>query len=198
MLRLFVISCVLGLAGVSLAKDTDDAIEKLPRPHYREQDSDPSWLKMRRNFMVISARCWCSGARVGMAALRAVDAKGYFDVEIRCEGPMAKPPAFGLLPRRTAELAPAPQWENETWSGLTARRSLCTPKIQKPEQPPCCSLPTPSSPLLRQPPVDAKGMSEPQRREQSRKSHHADELSRKIAAMPEKEIVNVSYPPKSK
>jgi formylmethanofuran dehydrogenase subunit E len=32
-----------------------------------------------------------------MAGLRAVDAKGYFDVEITCEGPFAKPPQSCFL-----------------------------------------------------------------------------------------------------
>ena len=37
------------------------------------------------------------GARMGTAALRAVDAKGYFDVEVTCEGPFVKPPESCFL-----------------------------------------------------------------------------------------------------
>ena len=32
-----------------------------------------------------------------MIGLRAVEAKGYFDVEVTCEGPMAKPPQACFL-----------------------------------------------------------------------------------------------------
>ena len=34
---------------------------------------------------------------MGMIGLRAVDAKGYFDVEVTCEGPLAKPPQSCFL-----------------------------------------------------------------------------------------------------
>ena len=94
MLRLFVMFCVAGFAGVCLAAD---AIEKLPRPHYRPQKSDPSWLKIAAAVPRPSRPDDGVRGRMGMAALRAVDAKGYFDVEIKCEGPMAKPPASCFL-----------------------------------------------------------------------------------------------------
>ena len=38
-----------------------------------------------------------AGARMGMAGLRAVEAEGYFDVELACEGPFAKPPQSCFL-----------------------------------------------------------------------------------------------------
>jgi len=38
-----------------------------------------------------------AGARMGMIGLRAVEAKGYFDVEVTCEGPLAKPPKSCFL-----------------------------------------------------------------------------------------------------
>ena len=34
---------------------------------------------------------------MGMIGLRAVEAKGYFDVEVTCEGPLAKPPQSCFL-----------------------------------------------------------------------------------------------------
>jgi formylmethanofuran dehydrogenase subunit E len=34
---------------------------------------------------------------MGMIGLRAVEAKGYFDVEVTCEGPLAKPPQACFL-----------------------------------------------------------------------------------------------------
>ena len=34
---------------------------------------------------------------MGMGGLRAVEAEGYFDVEITCEGPLAKPPQACFL-----------------------------------------------------------------------------------------------------
>src|SRR5208337_4205936 len=38
-----------------------------------------------------------AGARMGMIGRDAVGAKGYFDVEVTCDGPMAKPPQSCFL-----------------------------------------------------------------------------------------------------
>jgi formylmethanofuran dehydrogenase subunit E len=196
MLRLFVMSCMVGLAGVSLAKDADDAIEKLPRPHYRSQDSDPSWLKNAAQFHGHLGPMMVFGARVGMAALRAVDAKGYFDVEIKCEGPMARPPASCFLDGLQVSTGATMGKRNLEWIDS----KTITVHVKNTETGKTATLqPTDAFlALLRQPPADAKGTSEHEKREHSRNSHHADELSRKIAAMPEKEIVAISYPQESK
>ena len=42
MLRVFLMSCAAGLAAVNF---TDNAVGRLPRPHYRPQESDPAWLQ---------------------------------------------------------------------------------------------------------------------------------------------------------
>jgi len=48
--------------------------------------------------------------------------------------------------------------------------------------------------LLQQPAADTKGMSDAEKRDHSRNSRHSDVLSRKIAAMPEKDILTIRYP----
>ena len=61
MLRLFVMLCVAGFAGACFA---EDAVEKLPQPHYRPQESDPGWLKNAAQFhghlgpMMVFGRGW--------------------------------------------------------------------------------------------------------------------------------------------
>jgi len=70
---------------------------KLPRPHYEPRDSDPQWLTLSVQFHGHLGPWATAGARLGMAGLYSVDAEGYFDVEVECEGPFVKPPQSCFL-----------------------------------------------------------------------------------------------------
>jgi formylmethanofuran dehydrogenase subunit E len=70
---------------------------QLPQPEYQRQHSDPPWLASVIQFHGHLGPAVVAGARMGMIGLRAVEAKGYFDVEVTCEGPMAKPPQACFL-----------------------------------------------------------------------------------------------------
>jgi hypothetical protein len=67
---------VLCLSSVTLAE------EQLPRPHYHRQPTDPPWLATVVQFHGHLGPAAVAGTRMGMIGLRAVDAKGYFDVEV--------------------------------------------------------------------------------------------------------------------
>ena len=71
--------------------------DQLPQPEYRRQASDPAWLTSVVQFHGHLGPAVIAGARMGMIGLRAVEAKGYFDVEVTCEGPLAKPPQACFL-----------------------------------------------------------------------------------------------------
>ena len=73
------------------------AEDRLPQPHYHPQPSDPAWLATVVQFHGHLGPSVVAGARMGMIGLRAVEAKGYFDVEVTCEGPLAKPPQSCFL-----------------------------------------------------------------------------------------------------
>lgn len=73
------------------------AEDHLPTPDYQRQPSDPAWLIQVVQFHGHLGPAVVAGARMGMIGLRAVEAKGYFDVEVMCEGPMAKPPQACFL-----------------------------------------------------------------------------------------------------
>ncbi len=81
------------------AEKPDDAqsADGLPQPHYHRQPSDPAWLATVVQFHGHLGPSVVAGARMGMIGLRAVEAKGYFDVEVTCEGPLAKPPQSCFL-----------------------------------------------------------------------------------------------------
>ena len=73
------------------------ADDRLPQPDYHRQPGDPEWLASVIQFHGHLGPAVVAGARMGMIGLRAVEAKGYFDVEVTCEGPMAKPPQACFL-----------------------------------------------------------------------------------------------------
>jgi hypothetical protein len=79
---------------MSVAAETPD---RLLQPDYHRQPSDPAWMATVVQFHGHLGPAVIAGARIGMIGLRAVEAKGYFDVEVTCEGPLAKPPQSCLL-----------------------------------------------------------------------------------------------------
>jgi uncharacterized protein (TIGR03067 family) len=70
---------------------------RLPQPEYHHHPDDPGWLREVVQFHGHLGPSVVAGAKTGMIGLRAVDAKGYFDVEVICEGPFAKPPQACFL-----------------------------------------------------------------------------------------------------
>ena len=139
MLRLFVMLCVAGFAGVCLA---EDSVEKLPQPHYRPQKSDPGWLKNAVQFhghlgpMMVFGRGWewlrCVPSMPKATSTWKSSAKD------RWRNPRRR--AFSTA----CKSAPARRWENEISIGLTRKRSSFTSGTRKPERRPACSPPTPS------------------------------------------------------
>jgi formylmethanofuran dehydrogenase subunit E len=180
MLRFAALLCIAGLAGICSA---EDSVEKLPKPHYRPAESDPSWLKSAAQFHGHLGPMMTFGARMGMAALQAVDAKGYFDVEITCEGPLAKPPESCFLDGIQIATGATMGKRNLEW----VKADAIAVHIKNTQTGKTATLrPTEAFlALLKQPAGDKK---------QGRESHHSDDLARKIATMPDKEILTVSHP----
>lgn len=87
----------LVLCGVPMMSFAAEAQDLLPQPDYHRQSSDPAWMATVVQFHGHLGPAVIAGARMGMIGLRAVEAKGYFDVEVTCEGPLAKPPQSCLL-----------------------------------------------------------------------------------------------------
>ncbi|MDW8079774.1 MAG: formylmethanofuran dehydrogenase subunit E family protein [Thermoguttaceae bacterium] len=69
----------------------------LPQPHYEPKPEDPPWLPVLVQFHGHLGPWVVLGFRLGEAARKAVDAAGYFDVEVYCLGPFEKPPAACFL-----------------------------------------------------------------------------------------------------
>jgi formylmethanofuran dehydrogenase subunit E len=85
------------LAAIGTFSLAGEPMDRLPEPAYHRQPSDPGWLVRVVQFHGHLGPSVVAGARMGMIGLRAVDARGYFDVEVTCEGPLAKPPQSCFL-----------------------------------------------------------------------------------------------------
>jgi formylmethanofuran dehydrogenase subunit E len=90
-------SLLAGVCVLIAASLNDEPPRELPRPHYDRQPSDPAWMQTAVQFHGHLGPSIIAGARLGMAGLHAVEAKGYFDVEVNCHGPFEKPPQSCFL-----------------------------------------------------------------------------------------------------
>jgi formylmethanofuran dehydrogenase subunit E len=169
----------------------EEPIGQLPKPHYQRQASDPQWMNAVIQFHGHLGPAVIAGARVGMAGLRAVDAKGYFDIDVTCEGPMVKPPqscfldglqvATGAtLGKRSLHWKEAQQvvvrFRNTT-TGKTAELSL-TPALLK-------LMPA----FARKPKSETAHGNGP---DNQAAEDRLGSIARRIAAMPEKELVTAT------
>jgi formylmethanofuran dehydrogenase subunit E len=86
-----------GFLAITTACFAHDPGGSLPESQYQRNASDPTWLRQVARFHGHLGPMVVVGARMGMAGVHAVEAKGYFDVEVTCEGPFAKPPGSCFL-----------------------------------------------------------------------------------------------------
>jgi formylmethanofuran dehydrogenase subunit E len=88
---------LLGLCALITVSLADSPTDRMPQPRYEHKDSDPAWLESAVRLHGHLGPSVIAGTRLGMAGLKAVEARGYFDVEVTCEGPFAKPPQSCFL-----------------------------------------------------------------------------------------------------
>lgn len=91
----FALYCVF--FAMTTACFAHDPAGSLPESQYHRDPSDPTWLRQVARFHGHLGPMVVVGARMGMAGVHAIEAKGYFDVEVTCEGPFAKPPGSCFL-----------------------------------------------------------------------------------------------------
>ena len=85
------------LAGLATCCVAAEPVNRLPKPKYHFEASDPAWLPQAVQFHGHLGPWAAAGLRAGMAGLRAVEAEGYFDIEVVAEGPFVKPPISCFL-----------------------------------------------------------------------------------------------------
>ncbi len=90
------VTCCLLLAFTACCCAGEPAVE-LPKPKFKLEPSDPAWLGPAIQLHGHLGPWLVAGLRIGAAGLRAVEADGYFDVEVTAEGPLALPPQACFL-----------------------------------------------------------------------------------------------------
>ena len=154
------------------------ADDLLPKPDHQRQPSDPAWLAQLVQFHGHLGPAAVAGARMGMIGLRAVEAKGYFDVEVQCEGPMAKPPQACFLDGVQTATGATLGKRNLTW----IQADQIALRIKNTRTGKAVELrPTPALVELLAPPKSGP-----------RDDVRLEAVARKIAALPEQEIARVT------
>ena len=173
-----------GLATFCVAED------RLPQPHYHRQPSDPAWLVTVVQFHGHLGPSVVAGARMGMIGLRAVEAKGYFDVEVTCEGPLDKPPQACFLDG--VQVATGATLGKRTLQWVQADRLTMRIKNTRTGKT-AVFRPTPAllellAPFKSQPKA---GAGHGQKSDETQ----LETIARKIAVMPDKEIASLAVQP---
>ncbi len=185
MIRPVLFACLLALAAAAPA---EEPMNRLPQADYDPISSDPAWLRQVAQFHGHLGPSVVAGARMGMAGLRAVEAKSHFDVEVTCEGPLAKPPQSCFLDG--LQIGTGATMGKRSLQWVEADRIVVRVKNSR----------TGRTAELRPTPVllDLLASFKPQPRAAAagQVDHKAvdanlEAIARKIASMPEKEIVTI-------
>ncbi len=164
-------------------------VHKLPKPHYHPKDSDPAWLGQAVQFHGHLGPWATAGVRLGMAALGAVEAGGYFDVEVTCRGPFAKPPRSCFLDGLQVGTGATLGKRNLQWveADEVAVRVKNTRTGREAEVRPTPKLLELLSSLKSRP--KAQGDEDHDHAAGQQADDPVEALARKIAAMPDEEII---------
>ena len=191
MLRSITLFCLCGFTTICFSQDK---IENLPQPHYHQQGTDPAWLKYAVQLHGHLGPMLTFGTRMGMAAIRAVDAKGYFDVEVTCEGPFVKPPESCFLDGMQISTGATLGKRNLQW--IESEKIVIHGKNIRSGKSADLKPREQFLALLPQTQKTGKAENKNAQNPQAADDHMYDDLARKIAAMPEQEILVITYPHK--
>jgi len=181
----------------------EEAMCQLPKPHYHPDPSDPDWLRAAVQFHGHLGPWATAGLRAGMAARRAVGAEGYFDVAVTVEGPLVKPPHSCFLDGLQVSTGATLGKRNLTWvkaDRIVVRvKNTRTGKVAEVRPTPVLlRLLTSFKPQPRN--AEAKEADQHDHHEQdgngtgvgrSPDTPSLEAIARQIAAMPQKEVLQV-------
>jgi formylmethanofuran dehydrogenase subunit E len=174
------------LCGAATVCGATEPVDRLPKPDYERHPSDPVWLVQVVQFHGHLGPSVVAGARIGMAGLRAIDATGYFDVQVVCEGPFARPPQAcfldGLQVTTGATLGKRTlQWVQADRIAVRFKNTHTGKTAELRPTPALLGL----LPSFKAPSKTASGGGTDRKADDAR----LESVARKIAAMPESEII---------
>ena len=181
------------VCGLSTCCLGEEPMQRLPKPHYQRKDSDPAWLAYAAQFHGHLGPWATAGTRAGMAGLRAIEAEGYFDVEVTCEGPFAGPPRSCLLDGLQVATGCTMGKRNLRWvkakEVLVRMRNTQTGK--QAEVRPTAALLELLRSFKPRPKAQTAGKDEDHDHAGGHREDPLEAIARKIARLPEKKILSV-------
>lgn len=168
---------------------------RLPKPHYQRDASDPAWLADAVQFHGHLGPWATAGLRAGMAGRRAVEAEGYFDVEVTAEGPLVKPPHScfldGLQVATGATLGKRNlKWVKTDQIVVRVKNTRSGKVAEVRPTPTLMELVTSFKPRPK------AAQDEDADDDENCGEHSLEAIARRIARMPEQEILKVTFPGK--
>ena len=170
-------------------------MNQLPKPHYHRDASDPQWLSQAVQFHGHLGPWAAAGLRAGMAGRGAVEAEGYFDLTVVAEGPLVKPPNSCFLDGLQVSTGATMGKRNLEWvksDKIVVRiKNTRTGKVAE-VRPTAALMELLTSFKPRPKAAAAEGADD--RQDAGRAEQSLEAIARKIAAMPEKQILRVTFP----
>lgn len=186
---------VISFCGIATCWAAEEPMCRLPKPDYHPDATDPPWLTQAVQFHGHLGPWATAGVRAGMAGRNAVGAQGYFDIEVTAEGPFVKPPQSCFLDG--LQVATGATWgkRNVRWlkgEEIVVRlKNARTGKLA--EVRPTGALMKLLASVRPRPKAVAADRAD-QRDDHGQEDRALEAIARKIARMPEKQILSVALP----
>ena len=183
----YVILATFVLVATGAAGPLEKPMTDLPTPDYHRDSADPAWLAYAAQFHGHLGPWAAAGLRVGMAGRRAVEAKGYFDLAVAVSGPLEKPPQSCFLDGLQVSTGATWGKRNIHWKAadiiVVQFKNTRSGKVME-----VCPTPTLLGLVTSFKPSPEAG---------ARDDHALEPIARRIATLPESQLVHVR-PPSSK
>lgn len=181
--------------GPPKQRPVEEPMCSLPKPHYHREAADPEWLTRAVQFHGHLGPWATAGLRAGMCGRRAVEAEGYFDLEVTAEGPLVKPPQSCFLDG--LQVSTGATWGKRNLKWIQAEK-ICvrvkntrTGKVAEVRPTPkLMQLVTSFKPR----PKAAGTGTQPDEDDHERADRELEAIARRIAQLPDKEILEVTFP----
>ena len=192
MIRYLLTLAFWGLVTFSFA---EEPMCRLPKADYHPDPSDPAWLAYAAQFHGHLGPWAAAGLRAGMAGRGAVEADGYFDVEVTAQGPLVKPPHScfldGLQVATGATLGKRNlHWVKTPQIGVRVKNTRSGKVAEVRPTAALMKLLTSFEPR----PKAAVAEDADDHDEHDNGNRSLQAIARRIAGMPQKEILTVTFP----
>jgi len=182
----------LGIVSVCTGSIAEDAGTMLPSPDYTRGKEDPDWLAYAARFHGHLGPWATAGIRLGIAGRRAVDAHGYFDVNVTCKGPFDKPPKSCFLDG--VQVATGATWGKRNIHWVPGEHVAVRIKNTRTGKTACVRPTDNLMEVLRSLEMQARAETADHDHHDDHADNPVEALARRVATLPDAEILTVARP----